>query len=228
MEKGVLLLGIDDAGRGPVIGPMVLAGVLIDERTSREFKKQGVKDSKQLTQSRREFFENLIKEKSIAFHSVLISPEEIDTSNAEGLKLNELEAVAAAKIINRLNTSSNAKNSKIKVVVDCPSPSIQKWQDYLKTHIKNLSNLEVSAEHKADRNHPSVSAASILAKTEREREVKKLQEKYGEDMGSGYPSDPKTKKFLAKNAKKHPSLFRKTWKTWQKANHDLNQKKLMF
>jgi len=226
MEK--LLLGIDDAGRGPVIGPMVLAGVLIDAKTSADFKKSGVKDSKQLTQNRREFFENLIKEKSESFESVVISPEQIDTNNAEGLKLNELEAIAAAKIINKLNNPKKIRGAKIKVVVDCPSPSIQKWQDYLKTHIDDLSNLEISCEHKADRNHPSVSAASILAKTEREREVKKLQEKYGEEIGSGYPSDPKTKTFLAKNAKKHPGLFRKTWKTWQKANHDLDQKKLGF
>lgn len=229
----LLLIGIDDAGRGPVIGPMVLAGVLIDMKTSAEFKKAGVKDSKQLTKSRREFFENLVKEKSMAFHSVVLTPTEIDTSNAHGTKLNELEALAAAKIINKLNkgkTSKGAGRPKIKVVVDCPSPSIVKWQDFLKMHIEDLSNLEVSAEHKADRNHPSVSAASILAKTERDREVEKLKEEFGEDFGSGYSHDPKTRSFLAKNIKKHDGkgLFRKTWKTWQKAKHDNDQKTLEF
>lgn len=226
----VLLIGVDDAGRGPVIGPMVLAGVLIDQKTSASFKKKGVKDSKQLTRARREFFEKMIKEKSKDFHSILIFPNEIDESNKHGLKLNELEAIAAAKIINKLNEGKEAKGAKIKVIVDCPSPSINKWQDFLKVHIQNLSNLEVSAEHKADRNHPSVSAASIIAKTLRDREVDKLKEEYGEDFGSGYSHDPRTRKFLEKNIKKHDGkgLFRKTWKTWQKANHDHDQKKLEF
>ena len=84
----------------------------------------------------------------------MITPNEIDTSNKEGIKLNEVEALANAKIINKLNP----ENEKIKVIVDCPSVSIKSWQDYLKMHIKNLSNLEVSCEHKADINHVSVSA----------------------------------------------------------------------
>ncbi len=229
-EEDFLLLGVDDAGRGPVIGPMVLAGCLVDKKTSAAFKKKGVKDSKQLTRARRESFEKLIKDKSKGFHSVLIFPNEIDESNLHGLKLNELEAIASAKIINKLNASGEAKDKRIKVIVDCPSPSINKWCDFLKIHIENLSNLEISCEHKADRNHPSVSAASVLAKTERDREVDKLKEEYGEDFGSGYSHDPKTRSFLAKNIKKHDGkgLFRKTWKTWQKAKHDHDQKKLDF
>ena len=219
-----LILGIDDAGRGPVIGPMVLAGCLVDSETEKEFKRLGVKDSKQLTQKRREFLEEIIKEKSKSFDVISITPEEIDNSNKEGIKLNEVEALAAAKIINKLNTG----DEKIKVIVDCPSTSIVKWQDFLKMHIKNLSNLEISCEHKADINHISVSAASVLAKTQREKEMLKLKEEYGPEIGSGYGADPVTKKFLAKNAgnKKHQKLFRKTWSNWQKANENLGQKKL--
>ena len=219
-----LILGIDDAGRGPVIGPMVLAGCLVDSETEKEFKKLGVKDSKQLTQKRREFLEKIIKEKVKGFETVVITPNEIDTSNKEGIKLNEVEALAAAKIINKLNP----ENEKIKVIVDCPSVSIKSWQDYLKMHIKNLSNLEVSCEHKADINHVSVSAASILAKSQREREMDKLKKEFGDEIGSGYGADPVTKKFLAKNAvnPKHKKLFRKTWKNWQEASGFQAQKKL--
>ena len=222
---GVLILGIDDAGRGPVIGPMVLAGCLIDEKTEAEFRKLGVRDSKQLTHKRREFFEKQIKEKSEAYETVLLHPEEIDSKNAEGIKLNELEAIASAKIINKLNKG----DEKIKVVIDCPSTSLNKWRDFLRTKIKDLSNLEVCCEHKADRNHIAVSAASILAKNTREREVAKLKKKYGE-IGSGYPSDPTTKKFLTKNAKKHNNkgIFRKTWVTWRRHHSESEQKKLEF
>lgn len=220
----MLKIGVEDAGRGPVLGPMIMAGCLINEATELKFKEAGVRDSKQLTQKRREFFETLIKESSIDFHTIAISPEEIDTKNAEGVKLNEVEAIAAAKIIDKLNPGKE----KIKVILDCPSTSIVKWQDFLKTQIKNLSNLDVSCEHKADRNHVVVSAASILAKTERESQMTLLRKKYGDEIGSGYTSDPVTQRFVAKNANnpKHKELFRKTWKTWQNASGNEKQRKL--
>ena len=178
----MLVLGIDDAGRGPVIGPMVLAGCLVDEKIKPELKKLGVRDSKQLTQKRREFLEKKIKEKAETFEVVLSSPKEIDSKNHSGINLNQLEAIKTAEIINKINKGYK----KIKVVVDCPSVSIIKWQDFLKTKIKNLSNLEIYCEHKADKNHVSVSAASILAKCVREKEMNKLKKKYGEEIGSGY------------------------------------------
>jgi len=217
-------LGIDDAGRGPVIGPMVLAGCLIDEETEAELKKLGVKDSKQLTPKRREFLGDLIRKKAETFETVIISASEIDRLNKKGVKLNEVEAFASARIINKINKGYK----KIKVVLDCPSTSIVKWQDFLKTKIKNLSNLEISCEHKADKNHISVSAASILAKSIREKEMFKLKEIYGKEIGSGYPSDPKTKKFLRQNVKKYndKGIFRKSWSTWKMAIGNVSQKKL--
>ena len=217
-------LGIDDAGRGPVIGPMVLAGCLIDEKTEKEFKKLGIKDSKQLTQKRREFLAEKIKAQAETFEIIIIPPEKIDNSNAEGTKLNELEAIATAKIINRINKGYK----KIKVVVDCPSTSIIKWQDFLKTKIKNLSNLEIFCEHKADKNHISVSAASILAKDIREKEMTKLKKIYSDEIGSGYTSDPLTIRFLEKYAHKHQDkgIFRKTWITWKNASQKIGQRKL--
>jgi len=220
----MLTLGIDDAGRGPVIGPMVLAGCLIDDKTGEKFKKLGIKDSKQVTQKRRELLEGKIKQDAEMFEIVIIYPKEIEEKNKEQINLNELEAIACARIINKINKGFN----KIKVVVDCPSPSIVKWQDLLKTKIKNLSNLEISCEHKADQNHVSVSAASILAKCVREKEMTKLKEKYGSGIGSGYPSDPLTCRFLEKHANKYKDdgIFRKTWNTWKKASAILNQRKL--
>ncbi|MCH8329602.1 MAG: ribonuclease HII [Nanoarchaeota archaeon] len=204
----MLKLGIDDAGRGPVIGPMILSGVLIDDKTEREFRRLGVKDSKQLTEKRREFLADIIREKAVTFEVEIISPKEIDYNKSKGVKLNEVEAFACARIINKINKGYK----EIKVILDCPSTSIVKWQDFLKTKIKNLSNLEISCEHKADKNHISVSAASILAKSIREKEMFKLKEIYGKEMGSGYPSDPKTKKFLKKNVKKYndKGIFRKS------------------
>lgn len=221
----MLILGIDDAGRGPVIGPMVLAGCLIEEEAGKEFKELGVKDSKQLTDKRREFLAEIIRQKAIAFEVVLIYPDEIDGKNSHGTNLNDVEALACAEIINKINKGFK----KIKVIIDCPSVSIEKWKNFLKTKISNLSNLEIVCEHKADKNYVEVSAASILAKSAREKEMDILKEKYGKEIGSGYTSDPATCKFLEKNAEKHreAGIFRQTWETWKKACANLEQKKLV-
>ncbi|MEN7982148.1 MAG: ribonuclease HII [Nanoarchaeota archaeon] len=220
----MLQLGIDDAGRGPVIGPMILAGCLIDDKTSKEFKKLGITDSKNLTQKRREILAEKIREKAETFEIIIVSAPEIDQNNYNGTKLNEVEAIACASIINKINKGF----LKVKVIVDCPSVSIIKWTDFLKTKIKNLSNLEVSCEHKADKNHISVSAASILAKCTREKEMTKIKKVFGDEVGSGYCSDPATQKFLEKYARKHndKGIFRKTWITWKKAHEKLGQRTL--
>lgn len=220
----MLTLGIDDAGRGPVIGPMVLAGCLIDDQTAREFKKLGVKDSKQLTQKRREYLADIIREKSETFEVVILQPKDIDGDGDLRVKLNELEAFACARIINKINKGFH----KIRVVVDCPSVSLAKWGDFLKTKIDNLSNLEVLCEHKADRNHVAVSAASILAKSVREKEMDKLRKVYGNEIGSGYTSDPSTQKFLEMHARKYKDdgIFRQSWITWKNAIATASQKKL--
>ncbi len=220
----MLILGIDDAGRGPVIGPMVLAGCLIDEETEKKYKKIGIKDSKQLTPKRREDFAEKIKKSAETFEIVLAYPEEIDGKNHKGVNLNALEAVKMAEIINKINKGFD----KIKVIIDCPSVNIGKWRDFLKTKIDNLSNLEIICEHKADQNHVSVSAASILAKHIREKEMQKLKEKFGDSIGSGYCSDPKTYKFLETHIKEHADkgIFRKTWGTWKEACAVVNQRRL--
>lgn len=221
-----LILGIDDAGRGPVLGPMILAGCLINKQTEKELRDLGVKDSKQLTPKRREFLVEKIKELVEEFEVVITTPEKIDKTNKEGINLNTLEAMMCAEIINKINQG----NKKIKVVIDCPSVSLIKWADTLKTKIKDLSNLEISCEHKADKNHIAVSAASILAKSTREKELNKIKKIFGEQIGSGYTSDPLTQKFIGKYADKYKDkgIFRKTWQTWQTAYKNLGQTELGF
>ncbi len=221
---GELILGIDDAGRGPVIGPIILAGCLIDSDIEKELKRLGVKDSKELTHARREFLVGKIKEIIETFEVAISHPFEIDERVINGNNLNLLEAEKAAEIINKINKGYK----KIKVIIDCPSVSIEKWKEILKTKIENLSNLEIVCEHKADKNHVSVSAASIIAKSIREKEMDKLREKFGDEIGSGYSSDPLTQKFLEKNAEKYKDsgIFRKSWETWRVIIEKIEQKKL--
>ncbi|MEM4259422.1 MAG: ribonuclease HII [Candidatus Pacearchaeota archaeon] len=210
-----LIIGIDDAGRGPIIGPMILAGVLLTKEQENILRESGVKDSKQLLHSARIKLAEIIKANCINFKVVKSFPDEIDLAVSSRMNLNTLEAKKAAEIINALNEC----REKIRVILDCPSINAKAWKSRLLDYVKNKDNLEVICEHKADINHPSVSAASIIAKVERENEIAKLKKeyfKYG-NIGSGYPSDPVTKTFLKKHGKEleNSGIFRKSWSTWK-------------
>ncbi len=211
----MLTLGIDDAGRGPIIGPMILAGVLVDKAQEAKLKKMKIRDSKTVLQPERVKLAKLIKENSYAHHVAKTFPTEIDSSLQGGTNLNTLEAKKAAEIINSINSGKYQKE-KIKVILDCPSINTNAWLGTLLKFIKQKDNLQFICEHKADAKYVSVSAASILAKVTREEEVAKLKSKYGE-IGSGYPADPITKEFLKKHGKEfeNEGIFRKTWATWK-------------
>lgn len=205
---------------------MILTGCLADEEIESEFKKLGVKDSKKLTAKRREILAEEIKKKAIAFEITITHPQEITARNHIGINLNKLEAIKSAEIINNITRNKGA--DKIIVYIDCPSPNINAWQSYLESHINNKENLEIHCEHKADVNHVSCSAASVIAKVTRDAEIEKIKEKIGKDFGSGYPNDPLTCKFLAEYSEKHKNdgIFRETWQTWKDVCGKKEQKKL--
>ena len=219
----MLILGIDDAGRGPLIGPMFLAGVLLKKKDEEYLKHEGVADSKILSHPTRIKLAGIIKDTAISFHLAQSTPEQIDHTLHSGINLNTLEAMKAAEIINALNK----KKEKIKVIIDCPSVNTKAWHAKLLTFIHHSQNLEIYCEHKADVNHPSVSAASIIAKVAREESITKIKKEYG-DIGSGYPSDPQTQNFLKKEGKKlkDAGIFRKSWATWKALFPEANQKTL--
>ena len=219
----MLLLGIDDSGRGPLIGPMFLAGVLIKSGDESALKQEGIKDSKQLVHKRRIELSGFIKDTCLAYHVVYSSPEQIDHAIKTGINLNTLEAIKTAEIINYL---AKGRKEKIRVIIDCPSPNTAAWRAVLLLHIKN-KNLEIACEHRADINYPAVSAASILAKCAREEAVNEIRKKYG-NFGSGYVHDQLTTEFLEKYGKEleNSGLFRKSWITWQNHLSAREQKKL--
>ena len=220
----VYILGIDDAGRGPVIGSMFLAGVLMTKNQEVFLKGEGVKDSKLLSHHQRIKLAKVIKENSLKNKVVESSAKQIDESIITGINLNTLEAKKSADIINSLNN----KKDKIKVIIDCPSVNTSAWKNKLMEFIKNLENLDIICEHKADLNYPSVSAASILAKVAREENVEKIKKELKIDFGSGYPADPITVKFLKERGLKYQkySIIRETWQTWKKLISESGQKKL--
>jgi ribonuclease HII len=219
MAKEKLILGIDDAGRGPVIGPMVLAGCLIKEEDAARLKELGVRDSKLLLPEKREKLFEIIKEAAERFYIVQVSAAEIDSSIRHGINLNQVEALKTAEIINYL--LENEKN-EVTVLIDCPSNNIPAWRNYVldRVHENIRKRIKIQCEHKADVRYPSVSAASILAKVTRDAEIEKIKKKYDIDIGSGYPADPTCQKFLKTKGKEYQKygIIRETWQTWK--NHE--------
>lgn len=218
-------IGIDDAGRGPVIGPMVLAGVLVDEKQEAKLRLIKVKDSKLLSPKRREFLAREIK-KIVSAHCILkASAMEIDELISQKVNLNKIEALKSAEIINVLTKNI----PKAQVIIDCPSTNIMAWQNYVLSHVKDARKIILKCEHKADVNYPVVSAASILAKVTRDSEMDRIRKQYDIECGSGYPSDPLCVKFLKTPKAKELAkigLIRKSWQTWSRDNRKEGQKRL--
>lgn len=203
------ILGIDEAGRGPVVGPLIIAGVMIKDKDSQKLTEIGAKDSKLLTQKQREAIAVEIK-KIAKIKVIKIEPSEIDEAidGNNTLNLNWLEAHKTAEIINILKPDE--------AFIDCPSPNIEMYTNYLKKLLKKSVKLVV--EHKAEK-FPVVGAASIIAKCIREEEVKAIEKLVGESIGSGYASNEICQEFLKKNWDKYPQIFRKSWVTWK--NHKI-------
>jgi ribonuclease HII len=203
------IAGIDEAGRGPVIGPLVLAGVLFSDEKLQDLVDMGAKDSKKLTPKRRRELSVLIEGAARKFAYVEVSPEEIDRRVDRGISLNYLEAEKIAQIITDLHPNQ--------VYVDCPDANPTKFTVLLR-NLVGSKEIKIIAMHFADESIPIVSAASIIAKVRRDLRVKELAEELG-DIGSGYPSDPKTKKYIKKVLRRHttfenmPKYLRSTWKT---------------
>ncbi len=201
-----MILGIDEAGRGPVVGPLIVAGVLIEQKKERWLRKIDVKDSKKLSSKKREeIFEKMIGEK-IRFRFIEIQPEQIDR-----FSLNYLEALASVEIIKQFYTK------KIRAFVDVPAfgIGIERYCARIKQSLKDL-DVELIGGNKMDETNIVVSAASIVAKVIRDRKIKELQKVYG-DFGSGYPTK-KTVSFIKRNYKKMEPIVRKKWSTIRRMN----------
>lgn len=201
--------GADEAGRGCIAGPLVVAGVSATRSGIRELKELGVKDSKMLTRRQREILYPEILSICSRSYWTLIEPAEIDVAVLTGQrlrKLNYLEAIYFAKVIDQLDAR--------RVTVDACDVIPSRFRDNVNHNL--ASKCSVTALHKADRNFPIVSAASIIAKVERDRQVERLRALHG-DFGSGYPSDPKTKSYFKrwlKEGKVPPDWTRRSWKSW--------------
>lgn len=193
--------GIDDAGRGSLLGPLVIAGVLLDRSKVKKLSRMGVRDSKRLSSARRELLYREIIKLADKYYVAKIGPQTIDRNVRKHL-LNHLEARYMARVISKLDPG-------VSYVDSCDVNPARFGKE-----ISMMSNQStVRSYHHADDRFAIVSAASIVAKVSRDREIAKLQKKH--NIGSGYPSDPTTIHFVKRYYKKHgktPEFARTSWR----------------
>lgn len=205
------IAGVDEAGRGCVIGPLVIAAVLFDEATVSTLPEIGVKDSKKLSAKKREKLFGEIKELAIDYNLFELSPTVIDKvvfRNVPLRRLNYLETMVMASVLRGLKPDE-AYVDPCDVDSDRCARQIQSVIPY---------KINIKCEPRADAKYPATGAASILAKVTRDKRIADLRDLYG-DFNSGYPSDSKTQNFIRdyfESNSECPDYIRGSWSTVQK------------
>ena len=209
-------VGIDEAGRGPVIGPMVTAAVAVSDPSDLP---AGVADSKRLTAERRDAIAASIEDcDALDVGIATVSVDRIDDPRTD---MNTLTVAAHA---DALETVCDALGGDPGIVGGDDSGDVTVLADACDTSESRFArrvgdacsvDLPIDARHGADDDDPVVAAASVVAKVERDRLVSELTDAHG-PVGSGYPSDPTTREFLASYVREHGSLpdcARSSWQT---------------
>jgi ribonuclease HII len=215
-----MICGVDEAGKGPVFGPLVIAGVLFEDDS--ELIRFNVRDSKKIAPKRRKILADIIKKIAVNYEVLIISASDIDDMR-KIMTLNEIEVNAFSKVIGKLKPDI--------CYVDAADVNEKR---FAKNILSNMSFYpKIISKHKADDTYLVVGAASILAKTIRDEVVRKiaegLEKKLNLPLGSGYPADPITKKFLKtwiETYGKLPPHVRHSWKTAQKLMKDSTMRTL--
>ena len=213
-----LIMGIDEAGRGPVLGPLVVCGVAVTEKDLPGIEALGLKDSKKLSPKKREDFAAVLKD-TCKYELAVLPPHEIDARASGEETLNQLEVHCFAGLIRSLKPT--------RAYLDACDVNAERFGINVKKEVD--FEVEIVSEHEADSKYPMVSAASIIAKVHRDSLVREISEKLGQEVGSGYPADPVTIEFLKtyyRKNKKLPDCARKTWKTSAAVIADCQQARL--
>ncbi|MHA2379763.1 MAG: ribonuclease HII [Candidatus Thorarchaeota archaeon] len=200
--------GVDEAGRGPMIGPLVVCGVLLDDEAIPSLTRLNVRDSKVLTPKRRNELAASVRRIAKKVEIRLVTAAEIDRLRRRGISLNEIEIGQFISVLKKLRPKA--------AYLDAADVKADRFGDVIGERSGLLARgCRIVSEHKADSRYPIVSAASIVAKEERERVIAELHQVYG-DFGSGYPNDPKSVKYvqnLVEQGTSLPPIIRRSWES---------------
>jgi ribonuclease HII len=204
----MLVAGLDEAGRGPVCGSLVIGCVIIEQDRLDEIKQIGAQDSKTLTPKRRRDLVEIIEKTAVASKVLELSAADLNRWHNEGLTLNQIEERNFARLINSMNPRPDI------IYLDAADVKEDRFGQSIGKLLEFRPH-QIISKHKGDSIFPIVGAASILAKVKRDAIIEGLKTEYG-NIGSGYPSDPTTKTYLRTYyGKNHsfPPFVRLFWQT---------------
>lgn len=215
MTRDTLNLGIDEAGRGCVLGPLVLACVAASARDRARFSRWHVRDSKIIPPDERTWLAEKIMQSH--WHRIRIVPAtEIDRAVSDRRRtLNGLEREQMVNLLVEAHTELS--DSPLRAIVDCPSINHARFTQQLIEETSWQEPHSLIAVHHADARFMAVAAASIVAKHVREQEIARLKQELGIDFGCGYPHDPLTTQYLAM-CERGAAHVRWTWSTANRYN----------
>jgi ribonuclease HII len=208
---------MDEAGRGPVLGSLVIAAVVMPANELHHLEEHGVDDSKKLTPHRRAELAEVVRSLATEIQVVEIIASEI-VSLMASKTLNEIEVLNFQRCYNRLRHPVHT------LYLDAADVNEVRFGENVGAGLRAKPEVVVS-KHKGDALFRVVGAASIIAKTVRDQRIEEYKQLYGE-IGSGYPSDPTTRAFLAQFAKAgepYPPIVRTTWSTVKKVEAEIRK-----
>jgi len=207
-----MICGVDEAGRGPVMGPLVVCGVCVS--SDARLRELGVRDSKQLTPARREELDKEIRD--IADIEIIeLSAAEIDSMRSR-LTMNQIEAKVFSVIVDRLSPDE--------AYLDAADASETEFERMVCSELK--CRPRVVSKHKADQLYPVVSAASIVAKVRRDFRMREISDRLGCEVGSGYPHDKLTIAFIERYLDEKGDLPPHTRRSWDTSKSIMMRKRL--
>lgn len=215
----VLIAGVDEAGRGCVIGPLVIAAVGVEEKSVQRLVEAGVKDSKRLSPRSRVQIASSIRRIARVVETRRLSASRIDGLRARGVSLNEIEAMLVGSIL--------SKHRRGVFYVDSVDRDCERFRMMMLRHAPGFKGVLIVRNY-LDESNPMVGAASIIAKVERDRAVKSLLRKAGLPECSGYSSDPRTVRIVEQllQSGSETSMLRRSWSTVGRIGARLSQDSL--
>lgn len=194
--------GVDEAGKGPVLGSMFAAAVVADQATL----PKAIADSKRVAPARREALAaDLEADPNVSIGLAEIPVAEIDDPETD---MNALTVAAHARALSAVAVD------EMMGYVDAGDVDASRFGRRVETQVD--AELDLRAEHRADDRYPIVGAASIVAKVARDEHVNRLQAAYDTSIGSGYPGDEQTRAFLRQYVEREgvlPDCARRSWQT---------------